>query len=74
MTLVQREKEAWSGKGDVITKEGSDSIHRPPLTAERKKMVQVGGTDSVESTEGRERIIIQFDVGDHWAVGYKVHF
>lgn len=42
MTLVQREKEAWSGKGDVMTREGNNSIHRLPLTSERKKMVQVG--------------------------------
>lgn len=42
MTLVKREKEAWSGKGDVMTREGNASVSRPPLTTERKKMVQVG--------------------------------
>lgn len=42
MTLVKREKEAWSGKGDVMTKD----VYRPPLTSERKKMVQVGAVNS----------------------------
>lgn len=42
MTLVQREKEAWSGKGDVMTREGNSSVPRPTLTSERKKMVEVG--------------------------------
>lgn len=41
MTLVKREKEAWSCKGDVMTKEGTN--FRLPLTSERKKMVQVRG-------------------------------
>lgn len=42
MTLVQREKEAWSGKGDVMTRDGNSSVYRPPMTSERKKMVEVG--------------------------------
>ncbi len=44
MTLVKREKEVWSGNGDVVTKE----VYRPPLTSERKKMVQVGAVDSAQ--------------------------
>ena len=46
MTLVKREMEAWSGKGDVMTREGNASAPRPPLTSERKKMVQVGVLNS----------------------------
>lgn len=47
MTLVQREKEAWSGKGDAIGREsssgkpGGSQQQRAPLTLERKKMIQV---------------------------------
>ncbi|CBN77064.1 conserved unknown protein [Ectocarpus siliculosus] len=50
MTLVKREKEAWSCKGDVMTKEGTS--FRPPLTSERKKMVQ-------EVVKARERAAAQ---------------
>lgn len=40
MRLVQREKEACSGKGDAIG-EDVDARLRAPLTTERKKMIQV---------------------------------
>ncbi|CAN0476046.1 unnamed protein product [Ectocarpus sp. 12 AP-2014] len=50
MTLVKREKEAWSCKGDVMTKEGTSFC--PPLTSERKKMVQ-------EVVKARERAAAQ---------------
>ncbi|CAM9508962.1 unnamed protein product, partial [Ectocarpus sp. 12 AP-2014] len=50
MTLVKREKEAWSCKGDVMTKEGTS--FRPPMTSERKKMVQ-------EVVKARERAAAQ---------------
>lgn len=40
MRLVQREKMAWSGERDAIGKD-ADAQSRPPLTLERKKMVQV---------------------------------
>lgn len=40
MTLVQREKEAWSGKGDIVGKDGNSHL-RAPLTVERRRMIQV---------------------------------
>lgn len=47
MSLVQREKAAWSGKGELIGRgfdsgdlEGSQK-QRVPMTAERKNMIQV---------------------------------
>lgn len=53
MTLVKREQEAWSGKGDVMARDGGASVPRPPLTSERKKMVQVGTLTQSESNVGR---------------------
>lgn len=42
MRLVQREKEAWSGREDVIGGDNSSKVHRrAPMTLERKKMIQV---------------------------------
>lgn len=40
MRLVQREKEACSGKGDAIGVD-VDARLRAPITTERKKMIQV---------------------------------
>ena len=47
MTLVKREKEAWSGKGDLTGREinpggsAGSKQERIPTTVERKKMIQV---------------------------------
>lgn len=43
MRLVQREKEAWSGRGDAIGAD-VDARFKAPLTQERKRMLQVCGS------------------------------